>query len=72
MNFLPKAPIHIAKSLKHQPHKPRLVKEYVCPTHDGKLKRTTLNEKHENLTKCIVNALSSYFQHSLQFDTLVI
>ena len=29
-------------------------------------------EKHENLTKCIANALSSHFQLSLQFDTLVI
>ncbi len=30
MNSQPTASIHIAKSLKSQPHKPKLVKEYVC------------------------------------------
>lgn len=55
-----------------QSHEPKLVKEYDCPTHCGKPKVTTPKGKHENLTKCIVNALPSYFQLSLQFDTLVI
>ncbi len=47
-----------------------LSKSMSAQPHYGKLNGTAQNEKHENLTKCIVNALSSYFQLSLQFNTL--
>lgn len=41
--------IHIAKSLKIQPHEPKPVKEYSFPN-------ARQNEKYENLTKPIRNA----------------
>jgi len=61
--------------------KPPLIVKHIGWSHNQPSTKTsqraslfhpTRARKHENLTKCIVNALSSYFQLSLQFDTLVI
>jgi hypothetical protein len=43
--------IHIAKSLKIQPHETKLVNKYVLPTQQTRLRR-----KHENTTICIVHS----------------
>jgi len=62
---------HCQLALGHRTNQ-NLPKSMATLTHGGNLKIITQNEKHENLTKCIVNALSSDLQLFQQFDTLVI
>ena len=63
MMEMPPSQPYTLPSRSRQPHKPKLVKEYGCPTHDGKLKETTQNGKtrkpNKMYSECAFELLSS-------------